>query len=348
MATTQVEAGAAGHGAEPRGKRTDAGEATYLIAVAEGLWEEMERDEKVFMLGEDIGVYGGAFKVTEGFIERFGAERVMDTPIAEETIVGMAVGSAMEGLRPVAEFQYSDFMSSGFDEITTVLARYHYRTGVRLPVVLRAPSGGMVRASNFHSINPEPWFAYTGGIKIMCPAFPSDAKGLIKSAIRDDNPSIFLEHKWIYRRIKEVVSEDPDFLVPIGKADVKRAGDDVTIVTYGAMVHKALEAAESLANKGVSVEVVDLRTVYPIDEETVLRSIEKTSHALVLYESYRFLGIGAEMAAVIAERAFEHLDAPVMRLAPPNIPVPFSPTLEDAFLPGVADIERAVDELSAW
>jgi 2-oxoisovalerate dehydrogenase E1 component beta subunit len=348
MATAQVEAGAAGHGAEPRGRRTDAGEATYLIAVAEALWEEMERDEKVFMLGEDIGVYGGAFKVTEGFIERFGAERVMDTPIAEETIVGMAVGAAMEGLRPVAEFQYSDFMSSGFDEITTVLARYHYRTGVRLPVVLRAPSGGMVRASNFHSINPEPWFAYTGGIKIMCPSFPSDAKGLLKSAIRDDNPSIFLEHKWIYRRIKEVVSEDPDFLVPIGSADVKRAGDDVTIVTYGAMVHKALEAAESLANKGVSAEVVDLRTVYPIDEETVLRSIEKTSHALVLYESYRFLGIGAEVAAVIAERAFEHLDAPVMRLAPPNVPVPFSPTLEDAFLPGVADIERAVDELSAW
>jgi 2-oxoisovalerate dehydrogenase E1 component beta subunit len=348
MATAQVEAGAAGHGAEPRGKRTDAGEATYLIAVAEALWEEMERDEKVFMLGEDIGAYGGAFKVTEGFIERFGAQRVMDTPIAEETIVGMAVGSAMEGLRPVAEFQYSDFMSSGFDEITTVLARYHYRTGVRLPVVLRAPSGGMVRASNFHSINPEPWFAYTGGIKIMCPSFPSDAKGLLKSAIRDDNPSIFLEHKWIYRRIKEVVSEEPDFLVPIGSADVKRAGDDVTIVTYGAMVHKALEAAESLANKGVSVEVVDLRTVYPIDEETVLRSIEKTSHALVLYESYRFLGIGAEVAAVIAERAFQHLDAPVMRLAPPNVPVPFSPTLEDAFLPGVADIERAVDELSAW
>jgi 2-oxoisovalerate dehydrogenase E1 component beta subunit len=348
MATAQVEAGAAGHGAEPRGRRTDAGEATYLIAVAEALWEEMERDEKVFMLGEDIGVYGGAFKVTEGFIERFGAERVMDTPIAEETIVGMAVGAAMEGLRPVAEFQYSDFMSSGFDEITTVLARYHYRTGVRLPVVLRAPSGGMVRASNFHSINPEPWFAYTGGIKIMCPSFPSDAKGLLKSAIRDDNPSIFLEHKWIYRRIKEQVSEDPEFLVPIGAADVKRVGTDVSIVTYGAMVHRALEAAEALAQRGISAEVVDLRTVYPLDEETVLRSIEKTSHALVLYESYRFLGIGAEVAAVIAERAFEHLDAPVMRLAPPNVPVPFSPTLEDAFLPGVADIERAVDELSAW
>jgi pyruvate/2-oxoglutarate/acetoin dehydrogenase E1 component len=348
MATEQVEAGAAGHGAEPRGKRSEDGQATYLIAVAEALWEEMERDERVFLLGEDIGVYGGAFKVTEGFIERFGAERVMDTPIAEETIVGMSVGAAMEGLRPVAEFQYADFMSSGFDEITTVLSRYHYRAGVPLPVVLRGPSGGGVRASSFHSINPEPWYAYAGGIKIMCPAFPSDAKGLLKSAIRDDNPSMFLEHKWIYRRIKEQVPTDPDFLVPIGSADVKREGADVSIVTYGAMVHKALEAADALAQRGVSAEVVDLRTVYPIDEETVLRSIEKTSRALVLYESYRFLGIGAEVAAVIAEKAFEHLDAPVIRLAPPNVPVPFSPPLEDAFLPQVADIEAAVDRLAGW
>ena len=348
MATQQVEAGAAGHGAEPRGKRAEDGQATYLIAVAEALWEEMERDERVYMLGEDIGVYGGAFKVTEGFIERFGPDRVMDTPIAEETIVGMAVGSAMEGLRPVAEFQYADFMSSGFDEITTVLSRYHYRTGVPLPVVLRAPSGGGVRASSFHSINPEPWYAYAGGIKIMCPSFPTDAKGLLKSAIRDDNPSIFLEHKWIYRRIKEQVPTDPDFLIPIGAADVKRPGTDVSVITYGAMVHKALEAAESLARRGVSVEVVDLRTVYPFDEEAVLRSIEKTAHALVLYESYRFLGIGSEVAAMIAEKAFEHLDAPVIRLAPPNVPVPFSPPLEDAFLPQVADIEAAVDRLSAW
>ena len=348
MATQQVEAAAAGHGAEPRGKRSEDGQATYLVAIAEALWEEMERDERVFMLGEDIGVYGGAFKVTEGFLDRFGAERVVDMPIAEETIVGMSAGAAMEGLRPVAEFQYADFMSSGFDEITTVLARYHYRAGVPLPVVLRGPSGGGVRASNFHSINPETWFAYTGGIKIMCPATPSDAKGLLKSAIRDDNPSLFLEHKALYRRIKEHVSEDPELLVPIGSADVKRAGEDVTIVTYGAMVHKALEAAESLEGRGVSVEVVDLRTVYPIDEDTVLRSIEKTSRALVLYESFRFLGIGAEVASVIAERAFEHLDAPVMRLAPPNHPVPFSPPLEDAFLPQVADIEAAVDRLSAW
>jgi 2-oxoisovalerate dehydrogenase E1 component beta subunit len=342
MATQQVEAGAAGHGAEPRGKRGEDGQATYLIAIAEALWEEMERDDRVFMLGEDIGVYGGAFKVTEGFIDRFGPERVMDTPIAEETIVGMSVGAAMEGLRPVAEFQYADFMSSGFDEITTVLSRYHYRAGVPLPVVLRGPSGGGVRASSFHSINPEPWYAYAGGIKIMCPAFPSDAKGLLKSAI------LFLEHKWIYRRIKEEVSEDPELLVPIGSADVKREGSDVSIITYGAMVHKALEAADALAQRGISAEIVDLRTVYPLDEETILRSIEKTSRALVLYESYRFLGIGTEVAAVIAEKAFEHLDAPVVRLAPPNVPVPFSPPLEDAFLPQIADIEAAVDRLAGW
>jgi len=348
MATQQVEAGAAGHGAEPRGKRGEDGQATYLIAIAEALWEEMERDDRVFMLGEDIGVYGGAFKVTEGFIDRFGPERVMDTPIAEETIVGMSVGAAMEGLRPVAEFQYADFMSSGFDEITTVLSRYHYRAGVPLPVVLRGPSGGGVRASSFHSINPEPWYAYAGGIKIMCPAFPSDAKGLLKSAIRDDNPSLFLEHKWIYRRIKEEVSEDPELLVPIGSADVKREGSDVSIITYGAMVHKALEASDALAQRGISAEIVDLRTVYPLDEETILRSIEKTSRALVLYESYRFLGIGTEVAAVIAEKAFEHLDAPVVRLAPPNVPVPFSPPLEDAFLPQIADIEAAVDRLAGW
>ncbi|HEX9122587.1 MAG TPA: alpha-ketoacid dehydrogenase subunit beta [Actinomycetota bacterium] len=348
MAQVRVESGAAGHGAEPRGKRTEAGEATYLIAIAEALWEEMERDERVYLLGEDIGVYGGAFKVTEGFIERFGPERVMDTPIAEETIVGMAMGSAMEGFRPVAEFQYADFMTSGFDEIVTATARYHYRTGVPIPVVLRAPSGGGVRASNFHSTNPEPWFAYAPGLKVICPAFPTDAKGLLKSAIRDDNPVVYLEHKWIYRRIKEVVPEDPDFLVPIGSAKVQREGTDVTVVTYGAMVHQALEAADELAQQGTSVEVVDLRTIYPLDTETVLNSVAKTSRALVLYESNRFLGTGAEVAAVIAEEGFTSLDAPVMRLAPPHTPVPFSPVLEDAYIPQVSDIEEAVKKLSAW
>jgi 2-oxoisovalerate dehydrogenase E1 component beta subunit len=348
MMATKVEASAAGHGAEPRGKRTEDGQATYLIAIAEALWEEMERDERVYLLGEDIGEYGGAFKVTEGFLDRFGPDRVVDTPIAEETIVGMAAGSAMEGYRPVAEFQYADFMSSGFDEITTVLSRYHYRSGVPLPVVLRGPSGGGVRASSFHSINPEPWFAHAGGIKVICPAFPADAKGLLKSAIRDDNPVVFLEHKWIYRRIKEHVPEDPAVVEPIGVAKVRREGTDVSVVTYGAMVHRALEAADELAAKGVSVEIVDLRTVLPLDEDAVLRSIEKTSRALVLSESFRYAGIGAEVAAVIAERAFEHLDAPVARLSPPNQPVPFSPTLEDAFLPGIDDIVAAVDRLSAW
>ena len=344
----ESQAGAAGHGAEPRGKRSDKGEATYLIAVAEALWEEMERDERVFLLGEDIGVYGGAFKVTEGFIDRFGPQRVMDTPIAEETIVGMSIGAAMEGFRPVAEFQYADFMTCGFDETVATAAKYTYRSGVPLPMVLRGPSGGGVRASAFHSQNPEPLFAHVGGMKVICPAFPTDAKGLLKAAIRDDNPVVFLEHKWIYRRIKEVVPEDPDFVLPIGKAEVKRPGDDVSIVTYGAMVHKALEAADDLADRGISVEVVDLRTVYPLDTETIVESVTKTSHVLVLYESLKYLGIGAEVSAVIAEEAFEHLDAPVMRLAPPNHAVPFSPPLEDAFLPQVDDIVAAVDRLSKW
>src|SRR5581483_1578404 len=248
----------------------------------------------------------------------------------------------------VAEFQYADFMSSGFDEITTALARYHYRSGVPIPVVLRAPSGGGVRASSFHSFNPEPWFAHTPGLKVICPAFPSDAKGLLKSAIRDDNPCVFLEHKWIYRRIKEPVSEDPDFLVPIGSAKIQREGSDVTIVTYGMMVHQALEAAEDLEQKGISAEVVDLRTITPLDKDTILSSVAKTSRALVLYESHRFLGVGAEVGAMIAEEGFEHLDAPVVRLAPPNVPVPFSPVLEDAYLPQVADIEAAVEKLAAW
>jgi len=344
----ESEAGAAGHGAEPRGKRTEDGQATYLVAIAEALWEEMERDERVYILGEDVGVYGGAFKVTEGFINRFGPERVMDTPIAEETIVGTAVGSAMEGLRPVAEFQYSDFMTSGFDELVTVAGKYHWRSGVRLPCVFRGPSGGGVRASNFHSNNPEPFFAHTPGLKVVCPAFPGDAKGLLKSAIRDDDPVVYLEHKWIYRRIREHVSEDPDFLVPIGSADVKRRGDDVSVISYGAMVHKALEAADELQESGISVEVLDLRTVWPMDVDAILRTVEKTSRVVVLYESHKAFGIGAEVSAVIAEEGFDLLDAPVVRIAPPNVPVPFSPPLEDAYIPQVETIVEAVQKLSKW
>jgi pyruvate/2-oxoglutarate/acetoin dehydrogenase E1 component len=339
----------AGAGIGPRRKRTDRGEATYLTAIAEALWEEMEADDRVFMLGQDIGAYGGAFKVTEGFIERFGPGRIMDTPIAEEAIVGMAIGAAMEGLRPVVEFQYADFMSSGFDEIVTNAGRYHYRSGVPIPIVLRGPSGGGLRAGPFHSTNPEPSFAHAPGLKVICPAFPSDAKGLLKSAVRDDNPCLFLEHKWIYRRIREQVPDDPDFLVPIGKAEVKREGKDVTVITYGALVHRALEAAADLVEEaGVSVAVLDLRTVSPLDTEAILASVGKTGRAVVVYESHRAFGIGAEVSAVIAEQGFDLLDAPVFRLAPPNVPVPFSPPLEDAYLPQVEDIVDAVQKLSNW
>jgi 2-oxoisovalerate dehydrogenase E1 component beta subunit len=344
-----VESAAAGHGAEPRGKRTDAGEATYLIAIAEALWEEMERDGNVFLLGEDIGIYGGAFKVTEGFIERFGAERVMDTPICEETIMGMAVGAAMEGMRPVAEVQYADFIANGFDELVNVAGKYHYRTGHSVPIVVRGPSGGGVRASSFHSQNPEPWFAHTPGLKVVVPAFPYDAKGLLKAAIRDDNPVVYFEHKWIYRRIKEVIpGPGEDYTVPIGEAKVHREGADVSVIAYGAMVHKSLEAADELADRGISVEVLDLRTVHPLDTEAILRSVERTSRAVVVYESHRSLGIGAEVSALLAEEAFEMLDAPVVRLAPPNIPVPFSPPLEDAYMPQVENIVESVEKLAKW
>jgi 2-oxoisovalerate dehydrogenase E1 component beta subunit len=344
----ESQSGAAGHGAEPRGKRSENGEATFLIAIAEALWEEMERDESVFILGEDIGVYGGAFKVTEGFIERFGPDRVMDTPICEETIIGTAIGAAQAGMRPIAELQYADFIANGFDELVNVAGKHHYRVGEPVPIVVRGPSGGGVRASAFHSQNPEPWFAHTPGLKVIVPAFPSDAKGLLKAAVRDDNPVVFFEHKWIYRRIKEAVPEDPDFTVPIGKADVKREGSDASIISYGAMVHKALEAAQDLEEAGISVEVLDLRTVWPLDTEAILATVEKTSRAVVLYESHRAFGIGAEVSAVIAEDGFELLDAPVVRLAPPNVPVPFSPPLEDAYLPQVEDIVDAVQRLSKW
>ncbi|HZA60799.1 MAG TPA: alpha-ketoacid dehydrogenase subunit beta [Actinomycetota bacterium] len=345
----KVEAGAAGHGAEGRGTRNEAGEATFLQAISEALWEEMEQDERVFIMGEDIGVYGGAFKVTEGFFEHFGKERIMDTPIAEETIIGAAIGAAFAGLRPIAELQYADFIANGFDELVNVAGKYHYRSGHAVPIVVRGPSGGGVRGSAFHSQSPEPWFAHTPGLKVIVPAFPYDAKGLLKAAIRDDNPVVYFEHKWIYRRIREVIpGPDEDYTVPIGQAKVQRNGDDLTIATYGAMVHRALEAAEELSDNGISVEVVDLRTVQPLDTESVLKSVEKTSRLLVLYESHRQFGIGSEVSAAIAEEGFELLDAPIVRLAPPNTPWPFSPPLEDSFMPQVENIVDAVQKLSKW
>jgi 2-oxoisovalerate dehydrogenase E1 component beta subunit len=324
-------------------RRDEVGEATYRGATAEALREEMQRDERVFLLGREVT----ASREVRGLMERFGPERFVDVPAAEDTIMGMAVGAAAEGLRPVVQLRARDDITTGFDQLMAAGA-LHYRSGVSLPLVVRSPSGGGVRGGPFHSGNPEPWLAHAPGIKVICPAFPTDAKGLLKSAIRDDNPCVLLEHGWINRRVREVVPDDPDLLVPIGKAEVKRRGQDVTIVASGAMVHRALEAAEDLAEDGVSAEVVDLRTISPLDTESILESVARTGRALVLYESLRFLGVGAEVAAVIAEAGFEHLDAPVVRVAPPNTPVPFSAPLEDAFLPQVEDIVEAVQKLSGW
>jgi len=310
---------------------------TYLEAIREGLWEEMERDPNVFLIGEDIGAYGGAFKVTAGFFERFGARRVVDTPISESAIVGAAIGAALMGLRPVAEMQFADFISCGFDQIVNFAAKCRYRWNASVPMVVRAPSGGGVHGGPFHSQNPEMWFVRTPGLKVVAPATAYDAKGLIKSAIRDNDPVLFFEHKALYRRIKEDLPSE-EYTVPIGKAKVVREGKDLTIVTYGAMVWVALEAAATLAEEGASVEVVDLRTLLPLDRETVCQSVRKTSKVLLLHEDTRTGGMAGELAASIGESVFEHLDAPIVRVTAPDTPVPYSPPLEDAFLPNAEKV----------
>ncbi|GBC81932.1 2-oxoisovalerate dehydrogenase subunit beta [bacterium HR10] len=314
---------------------------TYLEAIRQGLWEEMERDERVFLLGEDIGVYGGAFKVTEGFLERFGEERVIDTPISEAAIVGAAIGAALVGLRPVAEMQFIDFISIAFDQLTNFAAKCRYRWGAAVPIVVRGPCGGGVHGGPFHSQNVEAYFFHTPGLKIVEPATPYDAKGLIKAAIRDDDPVLYFEHKYLYRRIRGEVPED-DYIVPIGKADVKRPGRDVTILTYGWMLHKSLEAAEIVAAEGIEVEVVDLRTLLPLDDETILSSVAKTGRAVIVHEDTRTGGIAGEIAMRINERIFEYLEAPVVRVTAPDTPIPFSPPLEEFFLPQVEEIVQAV------
>ena len=314
---------------------------TYLEAIREGLWEEMERDANVFLIGEDIGAYGGAFKVTAGFFERFGARRVVDTPISEAAIVGAAIGAALMGLRPVAEMQFADFITCGFDQIVNFAAKCRYRWNASVPMVVRAPSGGGVHGGPFHSQNPEMWFVRTPGLKVVAPATAYDAKGLIKSAIRDNDPVLFFEHKALYRRIKEDLPTE-EYTVPIGKAKVAREGTDLTIVTYGAMVWVALEAAATLAQEGASVEVVDLRTLLPLDRETVCASVRKTSKVLLLHEDTRTGGMAGELAASITESVFEYLDAPIVRVTAPDTPVPYSPPLEDAFLPNAEKvIEKA-------
>jgi 2-oxoisovalerate dehydrogenase E1 component beta subunit len=314
---------------------------TYLEAIREGLWEEMERDPNVFLIGEDIGEYGGAFKVTAGFFEHFGARRVVDTPISEAAIVGAAIGAGLMGLRPVAEMQFADFISCGFDQIVNFAAKCRYRWNASVPMVVRAPSGGGVHGGPFHSQNPEMWFVRTPGLKVVAPATAYDAKGLIKSAIRDNDPVLFFEHKALYRRIKEDLPTE-EYTVPIGQAKVVREGADVTIVTYGAMVWVALEAAGTLAEEGASVEVVDLRTLLPLDRRTVCESVRKTSKVLLLHEDTRTGGLAGELAASISESVFEYLDGPIVRVTAPDTPVPYSPPLEDAFLPNAEKvIEKA-------
>jgi 2-oxoisovalerate dehydrogenase E1 component beta subunit len=310
---------------------------TYLEAIREGLWEEMERDPNVYMIGEDLGVYGGAFKVTAGFLDHFGEKRVVDTPISESAIVGAAIGSSLMGLRPVAEMQFSDFITCGFDQIVNFAAKCRYRWGAPVPIVVRAPSGGGIHGGPFHSQNPEMWFVKTPGLKVVTPATAYDAKGLIKSAIRDNDPVLFFEHKALYRRIKEDLPEG-EYTVPIGKARVAREGRDLTIVTYGAMVYVALDAAEKLAEEGASVEVIDLRTLLPLDRETVIESVKKTSKVLLLHEDTRTGGLAGELAVSITEAAFEFLDGPIVRVTAPDTPVPYSPPLEEEFLPSMAKV----------
>lgn len=310
---------------------------TYLEAIRQGIWEEMERDPNVFLLGQDIGVFGGAFKITAGMLDHFGERRVIDTPLSESGIIGAAIGASMFGLRAVAEMQFADFITCGFDQLVNFAAKCRYRWSAAIPLVVRAPSGGGNRGGPFHSQNPEAWFAHVPGLKVVTPATAYDAKGLIKSAIRDDDPVVFFEHKGLYRRIKEELPEG-EYTVPIGKARVFREGRDLSIITYGAMVYVADDAAGTLAGEGVSVEIVDLRTVFPVDEEAVLASVRKTSKAIVLHEDTLTGGVGGEIAARIAERAFDSLDGPVVRVAAPDTPIPFSAPLEDAFLPNAAKV----------
>jgi len=317
---------------------------TYLEAIADAMRVEMRQDERVFLIGEDIGTYGGAFKLTKGFLEEFGPTRVIDAPISEAAIIGAAIGASLNGMRPVAEMQFMDFVTNGFNQIVTVAGTTAYRWGIPVPMVVRGPSGGGVGANPFHSRNSEAWFAHATGIKVVCPAFPDDAKGLMMASMRDDDPVVFFEHKGLYRKIKGEVPEG-EYVVPLGQARVVRSGADVSVICYGSAVHMALAAAETVAVEGIDVEVVDIRTLVPFDEETVLESVRKTGRAIVAHEAVLTAGFGGEIAARIADKAFRYLDAPVKRVAAFDAPTPFAPTLEQAVLPNskiIADTIRQV------
>jgi 2-oxoisovalerate dehydrogenase E1 component beta subunit len=323
-------------------------EITYLEAIREGLIEEMERDPAVFCLGEDIGAYGGAFKVTDGLMQRFGENRVIDTPVSEVAIVGAAAGAAHMGMRPVCEMQFIDFISCAYDILTNYVATARYRAMLPCPMVVRGPSGGYVRGGPFHSQNPEAAFLHTPGLKIVSPATASDAKGLLKAAIRDDDCVLFFEHKYLYRRVKETMPSG-DHVVPIGQARVAREGRDLSIITYSATVWKALEAAEELERAdGLSVEVLDLRSLSPLDDDAIIATVRKTNRVLIVHEDTRTGGVAGEITARITERAFEWLDAPVMRVTAADVPLPYAPQLEDYVLPQTADIVGAARTIARY
>jgi pyruvate/2-oxoglutarate/acetoin dehydrogenase E1 component len=324
-------------------------ELTYLDAIREALAEEMRRDPKVFVLGEDVGPYGGAFGATQGLYEEFGELRVVDTPISESAIIGVSIGAALRGYRPVAEMQFADFISCGFDQIVNQAATLRYRYGGRasVPIVVRAPSGGGVSGGLYHSQNPEAWFVHRPGLKVVAPSTAYDAKGLLKAAIRDDNPVIYFEHKFLYRRAKGPVPEG-DEIVPIGVAATRREGGDATLLTYGAMVTPSLEAADRMAKEGVEVEVIDLRSLQPLDKAAIFTSVEKTNRVLVVHEDVKTLGLGAELSAMIVEERFDYLDAPVLRVTYPDTHAPFSHVLEAANLPNTDKIVDTLRRLVAY
>lgn len=323
-------------------------EMTYLEAIRAGLRYEMQRDPRVLVMGEDVGIYGGAFKVTQGLLEEFGPDRVIDTPMAEACMVSVASGMAFMDLRPVVEMQFADFIATGFDSIVNFAATNHYRWGAPVPIVIRAPGGGGLRAGPFHSQNPEAWFVHTPGLKVVAPATPADARGLLISAIRDPNPVIYFETKYLYRSLRGAVPEGEAGIVPLGQAELRRAGEELSMISYGAMVHEALAAAETLATEGHSIEVLDLCTLKPLDREAILGSVRKTSKVLIVHEANMTGGIGGEIAALIAEHAFEDLDGPITRVAAPDTPVPYSPPLEDAYRPNAERILKVARELLAY
>ena len=323
-------------------------ETTYLEAIRQALFEEMDRDPNVFVLGEDIGAYGGAFKVTDGLLAKYGESRVSDTPISEAAIVGAAAGAAHMGMRPVCEMQFIDFISCAYDMLTNYVATARYRAFLPCPIVVRGPSGGYVRGGPFHSQNPEAAFLHTPGLKIVYPSTASDAYGLLKAAIRDDDPVLYFEHKYLYRRIKEELPNG-DHVVPIGKARLAREGTDLSIITYAATVWKALEAAEQLEKEdGLSVDVLDLRSLLPMDDEAIMATVKKTNRVMIVHEDTRTGGVAGEVTARITERAFAWLDAPILRVTAADVPLPYSPPLEDFVLPQTTDIVTVARQLAAY